>query len=439
MWKVLLLGAGLVARPMVSYLLERGIALTIASNTMERAEAMIAGHPDGAALDWSADDVQALDAMVAGHDLVISLLPAPMHPMVAEACLTHSKHLVTTSYVSPEMAAMGPRAEAAGVILLNELGADPGIDHMSAMKLIHGVKNRGGKVTSFRSYCGGIPAPDANNNPMGYKLSWSPLGALRAAKSSAHYLKNGHNVEIEAAYLFKTRHQLHFPEVGMLESYPNRDSLSYQALYGLEGIPTMFRGTLRYPGWSETMMRVVELGLLDESPRGGLAGLTWAELMAQLVGAPDAARIKERVASFLWLCPEDPIIQKLEWLDLFSDRKLPSDASSVIEGLAAVMQDKMMYAEGERDMIVMYHEFNAEFSDRIECLTSYLIEYGIPGGDSIMARMVSLPPAIAARLVLEGTIKARGVQIPVTPAIYEPVMAELANFGIEMKEKTSLL
>lgn len=439
MWRVLLLGAGFVARPMVSYLLEKGVKLTIASNTVKRAEAMIAEHPGGAVLDWSADDTVGLDAMVARHDLVISLLPAPMHPMVAEACLTHGKHLVTTSYVSPEMKAMGPRAERAGVILLNELGADPGVDHMSAMKLINSVKDRGGQVTSFRSYCGGIPAPDANNNPWGYKLSWSPLAALRAAKSSAHYLKNGRNVEIEAAHLFKTRHQLHFPEVGMLESYPNRDSLGYQDLYGLEGIPTMFRGTLRYPGWSETMMRVVELGLLNDSPRDDLASLSWAELMARLVGAPDATRIKERVASFLWLCPEDPTIQKLEWMGLFSDRKLPAGTGSVIEGLAAEMQDKMMYAEGERDMIVMYHEFNADFGDHRECLTSYLIEYGIPGGDSIMARMVSLPPAIAARMILEGTIMARGVHIPVIPAIYEPVMAELATFGIEMKEKTTPL
>ncbi len=439
MWKVLLLGSGFVARPMVSYLLEKGIELTIASNTVERAEEMIAGHPGGAALDWFAEDTRALDTMVARHDLVISLLPTPMHPMVAEACLAHGKHLVTTSYVSPEMMAMGPRAEAAGVILLNELGADPGIDHMSAMKLIHSVKDKGGEVTSFRSYCGGIPAPDANTNPWGYKLAWSPLGALRAAKNSAHYLKNGRNVEIEAQHLFKTRHQLQFPEVGLLESYPNRDSLSYQALYGLEGIPTMFRGTLRYPGWSETMMRVVELGLLDEGQSDDLAGLSWAELMAKLVGAPDAARIKERVASFLWLCPEDPTINKLEWLGLFSDQQFPAGAGSVIEGLARVMQDKMMYAEGERDMVVMYHEFNADYADHRERLISYLVEHGIPGGDSIMARMVSLPPAIAARLILEGTIKARGVQIPVTPGIYEPVMAELATFGIEMKEKTTLL
>ncbi len=436
MSKALLLGAGLVAKPMVRYLLDQGIELTIASRTVSKADALIEGHPKGKTHAWTVDDTQTLDTMVADHDLTISLLPAPMHPVVAEACLKHKKHMVTTSYVSPAMKALDGRAKEMDVILLNELGVDPGIDHMSAMKIVHHVQKNGGKVTSFRSYCGGIPAPDANDNPWGYKFSWSPLAVMRAATNTACYLKNGKQVDVQSKDLFKDVHQLHFDEVGTLESYPNRDSLGYQELYGLEGIPTMFRGTLRHPGWCDTMVRVAEMGFLNATERTGLSKMSWAELMAELVGAPTTSGIKERVAAFLWLSPNDITIQKFEWLGLFSEEKLPEDKSSVIETISLAMQSKMMYTATEKDMIVMHHEFIADYGDRQERMTSSLIDYGIPGGDSSMARTVSLPPAIATRMILDGTIKERGLQIPVTPAIYEPVMAELETMNIAMKEKT---
>lgn len=439
MAKALLLGAGLVSRPLVRYLLDKGIEVTIASRTKSKADELIQGHPKGSARAWTVDDLKGLDALVKEHELAISLLPAPMHPVVAEACIRNKSHMVTTSYVSPPMQALDARAKEAGVLLINELGVDPGIDHMSAMRIIHGVQKKGGRITTFRSYCGGLPAPDANNNPWGYKFSWSPLAVLRAGTNSARYLKNGTQIDLEPRHLFLDTHALRVAGVGDLESYPNRDSMGYIELYGLKGISTMFRGTLRYPGWCETLRRVGELGLLDGSERTGLGKMTWAELMASIVGAVDTRGIKERVAAYLWLLPDSPTVKKLEWLGLFTSTKLPRDKSSVMELLSMVMLEKMSYAEAERDMIVMHHDFVASYGTKQEHITSSLVDFGIPRGDSSMARTVSLPAAIATRMILEGQVPDRGVKIPVDPHIYNPILDELATLDIALKEKTEAL
>jgi saccharopine dehydrogenase (NADP+, L-glutamate forming) len=436
MSKALLLGSGLVSGPLVQYLLGHGVHLTIASLDKIQAEALLQGHPNGQARAWTVDDTAGLGALLEEHDLAISLLPAPMHPIVAEACLEHRRHLVTASYVSPAMRALDARARAADLLFLNELGVDPGIDHMSAMRIIHQVQRNGGRILSFRSYCGGIPAPDANDNPWGYKFSWSPLGVLRAATSSALYLKNGQEVPIEADKLFWDTHLLDIEGIGELEAYPNRDSMSYIERYGLTGITTMFRGTLRYKGWSETLRRVAELGLLDQTERSGLSSKSWSDLMAELIGTQRRERIKERVAAHLWLAPDSPTIEKLEWLGLFSSARLPRDRASILELLSETMQSKMIYRAGERDMLVMHHEFIADYGHRQERITSSLVDYGIPNGDSSMARTVGLPAAIASRLILEGALTERGVHIPVSPVFYNPIMDELATLKIAMKERS---
>jgi len=211
--------------------------------------------------------------------------------------------------------------------------------------------------------------------------------------------------------------------------------LGYIELYGLQGVQTMFRGTLRYEGWSETMRRVGEIGLLDPRERIGLSEQSWADVMAELIGATSSQRIKEKVAEYLWLSLESPTIKKFDWLGLFSDKKLPVEKAPLIELLAQTMQSKMMYAEGEKDMIVMHHEFVADYGSGQERITSTLVDYGIPGGDSSMARTVSLPAAIATRLVLQGTIRERGVLIPLSPTIYNPILDELAVMGIVMTER----
>jgi len=440
MAKALLLGAGLVARPLVQYLLDRGVELTIASRTKSKADRLLGGHKNGTAQAWTIDDLTGLEQLVAKHDLAISLLPATMHVVVAKSCLKHRKHMVTTSYVSDEMQALDPQAREADVLLINELGVDPGIDHMSAMRIIHNIQRGKGKVASFRSYCGGLPAPDDNDNPWGYKFSWSPMAVLRAGTNTGRYLKNDKEVELSSEKLFWDTHPIDVDSrIGRLESYPNRDSLGYIGLYGLQGIHTMFRGTLRYPGWCDTLRRLGELGLLDNSPRDLSRFGSWPELLADLVGARGTANIRRRVAAHLWLPSDAPTLDQLDWLGLLSNATKLGQAGSVMEALSVVMQQKMMYAEREKDMIVMHHDFIADYGDRAERITSSLIDFGIPGGDSSMARTVSLPAAIATRMVLDGTITLRGVHIPVKPEVYNPILDELATMDIALKEQTLAL
>lgn len=442
MKKVLVLGAGLVSRPLVRYLLERGFEVTVATRTVEKAKVLIEGYAHGKAVPVAATDSAALEPLVRAHDLSVSLLPAPLHPVVAELCIKHGKHMVTTSYVSPAMRAMDGRAKAAGVVLLNEIGVDPGIDHMSAMRIIHDVKRRGGKVTSFKSYCGGLPAPEANTNPFGYKFSWSPRSVCTAGKNAARYREKGKEVQIPGPDLFACRHDVAVPGFGKLVGYPNRDSLIYEELYGLVGIPTMFRGTLRYPGWCETLKAIVDLGLLDESPVTYPAGMTYAEWMEGFVKSGSNGDVKAQVAAQLKLAAGDPIIERLSWLGLFSADKITpaGEPTTALDVLAKRMEKMMPYAPGERDMIVLIHEFEAELpGGKREAISSTLLDYGIPNGDSSMARTVSLPAAVGVRLILEGKLTSPGVHIPVIPEIYEPVLNELAEMNIRCEEKTRAL
>lgn len=441
MKKVVVLGAGMVTRPPVRYLLEQpGFQVTVASRTVSKAEALIGGHPRGRAIAWTVDQLSRLDELVADADLAISLLPAAHHVDVAKACIARGKHMVTTSYVSPAMQKLDDEARRAGVLLLNETGVDPGIDHMSAMKVIHAVQREGGQVVSFKSYCGGLPAPDANDNPWGFKVSWSPRAILLAGTNPGKYRQDGKIVEIPAAELFAHHHVLHVEGLGELQAYTNRDCLGYINLYDLKNIRTMFRGTLRYPGWCETMQKVVRLGFLDDTPRTWPPDMTLADYTRSLLGGTDTGDVKRDTAAVLGLSEDSDPIGRFEWMGLFSGDPLPIREGSTLDVLAARMNTKLAYKPGERDMIVMQHEFVAEYPDRgSEKVVSTLIDYGIPGGDSSMARTVGLPAAMASKLILEGRIAAAGVQIPVGPAIYEPILTELESAQIRFTERTTEL
>ena len=441
MKKVLVLGAGLVSRPLVRYLLDiPDFSVTVATRTVSKAEELIAGHPRGKALRLLADDRAALAPHVAEHDLSVSLLPAPMHPIVADLCIQHGKHMVTTSYVSPTMRGMDEKARAKGVMLLNELGVDPGIDHMSAMRIIDNVKSRGGKIVSFRSCCGGLPAAEANTNPFGYKFSWSPRGVCTAGKNSAQFRENDKVVEVPGPELFTRRYLDYVDGVGILEVYPNRDSLSYIDVYGLQGVSTLFRGTYRYVGWCETLKSIVDLGLLDETPTTYPAGTTYAQFLAGVIGASASANIREAAAAKVGLKKWASILDRLEWLGLFSNEPIPGAGAPTtrLDVLANRMLQKMQYAPGERDMLVLVHKFLAELpGGRKENISSTMVDYGIPNGDSSMARTVSLPAAIGVKLILTGKILTPGVHVPVSPNIYNPVLDELAKLNIRCVEKTT--
>jgi len=439
MHKVLVLGAGLVSKPLVRYLLKQpDFHVKVASRTVSKAERLIDNHPDGEAQSLNVRDTTALGGLVQEADLVISLLPYEHHVTVAEFCLKHRKNMVTTSYVSPAMKKLDSKARELGLLILNEIGVDPGIDHMSAMKIIHGVQNAGGEITSFRSYCGGLPAPEANSNPYGYKFSWSPKAVLLAGKNSGRYLEEGKEINIPGEALFDSFRPIKIEGIGDLEYYPNRDSIPYMETYGIQSAETMFRGTLRYPGWCQTLKKLVELGLLDEIERDDIKGLTWAQFVAKLVGSSNGANLKRDLAGHLKIDADSEVMKRFEWLGLLSDRPLPLDKGSAMDNLGELMLEKMPYEEGERDMIILHHEFLAEYpkENRKEKIFSTLIDFGIPHGDSSMSRTVSLPAAIGAKLVLEGKIDATGVHIPVNPTIYEPILKELERLGITFKEKT---
>ncbi len=435
--KVLVLGAGLVAKPLVKYLLNHGFEMTIATRTVSKAQALLEGHANGTAVALDLNDPEGLDDLIRNCDLAISLVPYTFHVQVARRCLAFDKHLVTTSYVSNEMRALSGEAEKKGLLFLNEIGLDPGIDHMSAMRIIDTVKSQGGTVTDFRSYCGGLPAPDANDNPWGYKFSWSPRGVLLAGRNSARYLEDDKVKDIESQDLFLNNWPLPVEGIGKLEAYPNRDSMQYVGLYHLESAKTLFRGTLRYPNWCLMMKALVDLGWvsLDEVPGNAT---TLGEIFKILLNVGDQdltpSEIRAKAAERLGIPMTANALERFEWVGLFSDYNIEG-APTILDALGKVLEEKLSFKPGERDMIVLFHEFFATKADGSkQRITSLLADYGVPHGDSAMARTVSLPAAIATRMILEGKIKETGVHIPVSPAIYNPVLNELEKLGIVCKE-----
>ena len=436
MKKILILGAGLVARPLVRYLLgQPDFEVEVASRTVSKAIKLINGHPKGEAKELNLKDEEGLKERISKADLVISMVPYSFHPKVAKYCIDYQKHMVTTSYVSEVMKNLDEEAKRAGIIILNEVGLDPGIDHMEAMRIIHEVEENGGEILSFTSYCGGLPAPEANTNPFGYKFSWSPIGVLLAGKNSAQFLKDGQQVFIPPENLFENYSIIHIEELGEFEGYPNRNSLPYIELYGIESTNTMLRGTLRNKGWCATMKKMVDLGLLDEREEDW-TGLTYKDFLRNLMNEPSDMDLKKALSSHLNIDEDSDIFSRFEWLGLLSDDPLPVTKGSALDILGAKMLEKLQYEEGERDMIILQHIFIVAYKDgKKEKITSTLIDFGIPNGDTSMARTVGLPAAISTRLILEEKIKRTGVVIPITPEIYTPILNELKEVEIAFKEK----
>lgn len=436
MKKILILGAGLVAKPLVRYLLDQpDFEVEVASRTVSKAVKLIDNHPRGKSSELNLKNEEGLKDKISKADLIISMVPYTFHPIVAKYCIDYNKAMVTTSYVSEVMKNLDAEAKKAGILILNEVGLDPGIDHMEAMRIIHEVEEKGGEILSFTSYCGGLPAPEANTNPFGYKFSWSPTGVLLAGKNSAQYLKDGQQIFIPPQDLFDDYLMINIEGLGEFEGYPNRDSLPYIELYGIKSTKTMFRGTLRNKGWCSTLKKIADLGLLEEEEKDW-TGLTYKDFLKKLMNDPDEEDIKKALSAHLNIEESSDIIQRFEWLGLLSDEPLPSEKDSPLNILGAKMLEKLQYEEGERDMIMLQHQFIASYpGDKKEKITSTLIDFGIPHGDSSMARTVGLPAAISTKLILEGKIEKTGVHIPVTPEIYIPILQELKELDIVFKEK----
>jgi saccharopine dehydrogenase-like NADP-dependent oxidoreductase len=442
--KVLILGAGLVARPIVHHLLSRGFGVTVASNTPDRAAQMINDHPSGKSVNWEAADEAALDALIKEHDITVSLLPYSFHIMVALHCIAHKKNMVTASYVKPEMRALDKKAREAGIIILNEMGLDPGIDHMSAMRIIDSIHEKGGAVLEFYSICGALPAPEAADNPFKYKFSWSPKGVVMAGNNDALYLRHGKVVSIPTKHLFKNPFLVNFPEVGKLEVYPNRDSLAYREIYGIPEALTVYRGTFRFTGWCETLDVMKQLGLISYE-KTDMKGMTYAGLVSrQLENLGYKTRLQGRnirtdVAGCLGIPSGSHALDALEWLGLFEDKPMNRGTESTFEIVSDLMIAKMGLGDNERDMVVLQHTFLAAYSDgRKEVIRSRMLDFGSPSTDTSIARTVALPAAIGVEMILKGEIREKGVHIPVISSIYKPVLNELETLGIKMTEEFGL-
>jgi saccharopine dehydrogenase-like NADP-dependent oxidoreductase len=436
MKKVLLLGAGMVAKPIADYILENNIELTIASRTLSKAEKLINGHTNGTAISWTVDDIELLDKMVAEHDLTVSLLPYAYHVTVAKLCIKYKKNMVTTSYVSEEMKALDKDAKQAGIIILNEIGVDPGFDHMTAMRIIDKVQSEGGKIKEFYSLCGALAAPEETDNPFKYKFSWSPKGVVMAGNNGAKFLKNAEVVELPTEDLFKNPLQIDFPEVGKMEVYPNRDSLAYIDIYKLPNVETMYRGTFRYPQWCDSLDAIKAIGMVTYEKQN-FEGKTYKEIVAAQIGVYPK-NIKEKVAERLGLELDSHAIVAMEWLGLFSDDRVHLDEGSTFDITSDLMLKKMMLPEGGRDMVIMLHSFLIETAEgKKEVIKSRLLDYATKEDTSI-ARTVALPAAIAVKMILDGEITVTGVHIPIAKTIYEPILNELEKMGISMVEEWGL-
>jgi saccharopine dehydrogenase-like NADP-dependent oxidoreductase len=437
MKKVLILGAGMVAKPMVEYLLKNDINILIASPMKERADLMIGGNPLGKSIDWSMDEPDLLDKLVAEHDITVSLLPYSYHTSVAKVCLKYGKHLVTTSYVQKDMMSLDEAAREKGLLFLNETGLDPGIDHMSAMRIIDHIHGKGGRVDEFYSLCGALPAPEAANNPLGYKFSWSPKGVILASRNGAFYLKKGKNIIVEPSRLFRDRFTYEYPGIGNLEAYPNRDSTSYIEIYRIPETRTMYRGTFRFPGWCETLDAMKSLNMLDDTFIN-YEGMTFSAFLAER-GKVELNDIRKNIAAKLGVKENSAVIKSFDFLGFFSNEPLHYTETSPFEITSDRMISRMMLADNERDMVVLQHIFMALYPDGTrEVIKSSMLDFGSASTNTSISRTVALPAAIAVKLILEDKISLRGVLRPVYPEIYNPIIEELKTLGIEMKEEFGL-
>ncbi len=436
---ILVIGAGKSSSVLIEYLLEQAgdqdWQVRVADMDLDLAQSRVGDHPRGEALTFDAGDEFALNALVRSVDLVISMLPASMHPPVAEACVDHRKHFVSASYVSPEVRALQDAAENADVILLNEVGVDPGIDHMSAMEKLDDLRARGARITAFETFTGGLVAPESDDNPWGYKFTWNPRNVVLAGQGVVKFKHNGRFKYIPYNRLFNRYEPINIPDYGKFEGYPNRDSLKYRRHYNLFGVDTIYRGTLRRPGFCRAWNCLVQLGLTDDTYElVDLEGMTYRDFVNSFLWYDEDMSVELKLRAYLKLDLNAPEFDLLKWLGLFDKDPIGLRRATPAQVLQKRLEDKWHLGADDKDMIVMLHIVRYEL-DQVR--TEEQLSMVCIGSDQVrtaMAKTVGLPTAIAAKLILNGTIQRRGVVIPTKRDVYEPVLAELRRLGIAFRE-----
>ncbi len=443
MKNILILGAGKSATVLIDYLLdladELDCTVTLGDLNLELAVDKINGHPMGKAVYFNSQDDVIRQKCIQDADIVVSLLPAFLHPVVAKDCIAFKKHFVSASYVGDEMKALDEAARAAGVILLNEIGLDPGIDHMSAMRMIDHVKAQGAFITTFESYTGGLIAPESDNNPWNYKFTWNPRNVVLAGQGTAKFLQGNTYKYIPYHQLYSRYDILEIQGQGEFEGYPNRDSLTYRNIYGLENATTIVRGTLRKRGFCDAWNVFVQLGMTDDSyVMENAQTLTWkAFILSFIPGAGE--NVEEALAAYLGIS-NNAIMQKLKWLGLFDDVPVfatinPDKQYTPAQLLQILLEQKWSLTPGDKDMCVMMHIMEFSLNHKNYRMESSMVAIGTDEVYTAMAKTVGLPAAIATKMILTGEITQRGVVIPVTSDIYFPILQELeAAHGIVFNE-----
>jgi saccharopine dehydrogenase-like NADP-dependent oxidoreductase len=445
MKSILILGAGLSASSLIRYLLKRSAEynwqVRVVDQDIELVKRKLDGHPNGVAMAFNALDPNERREEIAQADLVISMLPAKYHPEVARDCINLKKNLITPSYISQEMHELDHAAKTAGIVIMNEIGVDPGIDHMSAMQIIHSIEDKGGTLTSFRSFCGGLIAPESDNNPWNYKFTWNPRNVVLAGQGgAAKFIRNGEFKYIPYHQLFKRIDKIAIEGYGEFDGYANRDSLSYRSTYGIENIPTIYRGTLRRSGYCQAWDIFIELGMTDDSyVMENSFSLTARNYLNAFLPYDPQLTVEEKFKRFLGEERKD-LFGRFEWLGLFDNETVVGSARSTpAQILEKILVSKWVLDPEDKDMLVMYHEFEYKLNGKGYKITSSMVNIGEDKTYTSMSNTVGLPAAIAAKMILTGTLKTKGVTLPIQREVYTPILEELAEHGISFIEKETTL
>ncbi len=451
--KILILGAGRSSYNLIQYLLsnasENNWFITVGDYDLKFAQEKIIGYETFAeAIQFDAQDSFVCDRYISLADVVVSLLPPALHIHAAKSCIKLDKSMFTASYVSHEIRLLDAAARQKGLLIMNELGLDPGIDHLSAMKIIHELQKKGAIIQSFKSFTGGLIAPEYDDNCWNYKFTWNPRNVVLAGQGTAKYIRNGAYKYVPYNRLFSDIELIHVDNYGEFEGYPNRDSLSYRNVYGLDNIPTMIRGTLRKKGFCKAWDTFVQLGMTDDSYKMEHSELlTYKDFLAAFLPenleiatkTTKKSTVAQKLATFLGETEEGEVFKKIQWLGLLDDTKIGIAHLSPAQILQQILELKWKLAATDKDMIVMQHIFDYQLDGKLQQLISTMVVKGDSYEATAMSKTVGLPLAIGVKLFLQGSLNLTGVQVPVMPEVYEPILQELENMGIGFVETVKFM
>jgi saccharopine dehydrogenase-like NADP-dependent oxidoreductase len=443
--RILILGAGRSATSLINYLLsaaeENDWHVTVADYALQLAQEKVMEHPNATAKAINIREESDRSLIIGDADVVISMLPASFHPLVAETCLDLGKHLLTASYVSDDMRAFHQQAKDKGLLFLNECGLDPGIDHMSAKKVIDHIRNKGFELRAFESFTGGLLMPNPHDdNPWEYGFTWNPRNVVLAGQGTVKFIQEGKFKFIPYHRLFRRTEMIHIPGHGYFEGYANRDSLMYMDVYGLQDIQTLFRGTLRRPGFCKAWDIFIQLGATDDTYQmDGVHSMTHRQFINSFLTYNLSDSVELKLAHYLGLEIEGTEMHKLKWLDMFEETPVGLHKGTPAQILEHILKKKWTISPDEKDQIVMWHLFDYVENGKTKRIRSAMVANGENANETAMAKTVGFPLGVATKLLLQGKIEARGVVIPITPEFYEPILAELHELGFHFIEEEVIL